>query len=217
MGLDIGGNGDSVGDFMPFILAIETSTRTGSVALASDGVVLREETFVAERSHNSQIFAPLGALLGDAEIDAVIVGTGPGSYTGVRIGIATAIGVSMARNVPLFGVASVCGVEADFDYAVVGDARRGVFFWSEVAGGEMLGDPELMSLDALKLRRHEHIFTFDEKPPIAAAVSVTPSAAVLAKLYSRRDLSEIPQVTVEPIYLAAPFITKPKGRGKTLD
>jgi tRNA threonylcarbamoyladenosine biosynthesis protein TsaB len=202
---------------MPSILAIETSTRTGSVALACDGVVLRGETFVAERSHNSQIFAPLGELLGDARIDAVIVGTGPGSYTGVRIGIATAIGISMARNVPLFGVASVCGVEADFDYAVVGDARRGVFFWCEVKNGEIQGNPELMSLDELKLRPYEHIFTFDEMPPMEGALSVTPSAAVLAKLYSRRDLSETPQVAVEPIYLAAPFITKPKGRGKMLD
>ena len=202
---------------MPTILAIETSTRTGSVALARDGVLLSEETFVAERSHNSHIFAPLSELIGDAEIDAVVVGTGPGSYTGVRIGIATAIGISLARDIPLIGVPSVCGIDCDGDYRVVGDARRGSWFLAHVVRGEMTVDPKLMAYEAIEHQIKGEVFTFDVKFPDERVKVMTPAAGVLAKRQSLRALNNLPTAAVEPIYLAAPFITTPKGRGKTLD
>ena len=79
------------------ILAIETSTRQGSVALRLGGRVEFAETFASQRSHNSQLFAPLEKALEIAErrITLVVVGTGPGSYTGARIGIAAGQGVAI--------------------------------------------------------------------------------------------------------------------------
>ena len=76
------------------VLAIETSTPLGSIAVVEQsGNVLFSESFESNRSHNSMLFAPLQRALGTfSEIDAVIVGTGPGSYTGVRIGISAALG-----------------------------------------------------------------------------------------------------------------------------
>ena len=91
------------------ILAIETSTALGGVAVVRDGEVCFEKTFSSERSHNSQLFAPLRealAVAGDT-LRAVVVGTGPASYTGVRIGIAAAQGIAVSREVPVIGLPSV--------------------------------------------------------------------------------------------------------------
>lgn len=186
--------------------------------MAKDGVLLRELTFIAERSHNSHIFAPLRELVdGAAEIDAVLVGTGPGSYTGVRIGIATGIGISLARNIPLIGVPSVCGVDHEGDYMVIGDARRGACFLCRVSGGEMQGEPELMRLDEIEAKLNGDVFTFDEKSISERARVLSPSAGVLAVRQSLKEINNVPASAVEPVYLSAPFITTPKGRGKTLD
>ncbi len=200
---------------MPAILAIETSTRTGSVALARDGVVVSEARFTAERSHNAHIFAPLRALLEMAgEIEGVLVGIGPGSYTGVRIGIACGIGLSLARNVPLAGMPSACALDEPGAYRVVGDARRGKFFTCRVEGGRMVGAPFLSE------RLDEPgglVFTFDDVPPAPEACLAVPSAGVLARLGSVLPPSEfagLGQKPVEPIYLAAAFVTTPKKPGK---
>ena len=82
---------------MKSILSIDTSTSEGKVALLVDNSVLYENSFTSERSHNSQIFNPLEAALNlcERKPSLIVVGTGPGSYTGVRIGIAASLGISM--------------------------------------------------------------------------------------------------------------------------
>ena len=93
------------------ILAIESSTPRGSLALWRDRRLVAVEEFQSERAHNSVLFGPLEAVLRQAEaLDLIVCGTGPGSYSGVRVGIAAAIGVSLARCVPLIGMPSVCAL-----------------------------------------------------------------------------------------------------------
>lgn len=202
---------------MPTILAIETSTRTGSVALARDGVVLQEASFLAERSHNSHLFQPLRALLELANgIDGVLVGTGPGSYTGVRIGISCGIGLSLSKGVPLAGMPSVCALDEPGAYRVVGDARRGKFFQCRVESGRMLGAPVLSDRSDLSDKSDLPVFTFDETPPIPEARLAVPSAGVLARLgslLSATQFAALGAAPVEPIYLAPAFVTTPKQRG----
>ncbi len=196
------------------ILAIETSTSSGSVAIAEDGELHGERSFQSRRSHNSQIFAPLGEILED-DLDGIVVGTGPGSYTGVRIGIAAGMGLALARGIPLMGIPSTQAIDCeDSTYAVVGDARRGDFFWS-------VGDAiEVLALEKLGFRALEWekpIFTFDAKPPVAAAVVTSPRAAVLARSASvldERKLNELAASPVEPIYLRPAFVTTPRKPGK---
>ena len=85
------------------ILAIETSTNVGSIAVLRDGDCVFSKTFTSERSHNSQIFAPLGEALEITTPGLIAVGTGPGSYTGARIGIAVGIGIFLSINAKLIG------------------------------------------------------------------------------------------------------------------
>lgn len=110
------------------VLALDTSTRVTSVALRtpSETFVRAEETPPAET-----ILGLVDALLGEARlgrdaIELVVVGTGPGLFTGTRVGVATAKGLAMALDRPLLGVSSLDAViaAAKADAAIV-DAGRG--------------------------------------------------------------------------------------------
>ncbi|MBI4265317.1 MAG: tRNA (adenosine(37)-N6)-threonylcarbamoyltransferase complex dimerization subunit type 1 TsaB, partial [Acidobacteria bacterium] len=94
------------------VLALDTTTRAGSCALARDGRVVREEASDAARAPASRLPRELEALLDRAgvalhEIDVLAAATGPGSFTGLRIGIATMQGLAMAAGKPLIGVSAL--------------------------------------------------------------------------------------------------------------
>lgn len=92
------------------ILSLDTTTRAGSCALLRDES-LREEASDASRDHAERLPGDLAALLQHQgvslqTIDAFAVATGPGSFTGLRVGIATMQGLAVATGKPLFGVSA---------------------------------------------------------------------------------------------------------------
>lgn len=93
------------------VLALDTTTRGGSCALARDGVVVREQAGDAARDQAQRLPSDLMVLL-DAErvalpeVDVFAVSTGPGSFTGLRVGIATMQGLAFAASRPLVGVSA---------------------------------------------------------------------------------------------------------------
>ncbi len=94
------------------ILALDTSGGARSCALLRDGIVLREDAGDRTHSQAARLPGELAALLerehvGLGEIDAFAVGIGPGSFTGMRVGIATMQGLAMAADRPLFGVSAL--------------------------------------------------------------------------------------------------------------
>jgi tRNA threonylcarbamoyladenosine biosynthesis protein TsaB len=95
------------------LLAIDTATSTAVVALGDlDGNLLALEAWQAGHRHAEELLGRIAALLGAAGIDragpgtlgGVIVGTGPGGYTGLRVGLATARGIARVAGAPLVGV-----------------------------------------------------------------------------------------------------------------
>ena len=91
---------------MDYLLHIDTSTDTGTVAIGGDGKLLALRSNTETRNHASTINILISEVLADANITfkqlaAVAVCAGPGSYTGLRIGMATAKGLCYALNIPL--------------------------------------------------------------------------------------------------------------------
>jgi tRNA threonylcarbamoyladenosine biosynthesis protein TsaB len=94
------------------ILALDTTTRGGSCAVARDGVVLQEGEGDAARSHAERLPVELMAVLEAArvslaDVDLFAAATGPGSFTGLRVGIATMQGLAFAAGKPLVGISTL--------------------------------------------------------------------------------------------------------------
>ncbi|WP_045462669.1 tRNA (adenosine(37)-N6)-threonylcarbamoyltransferase complex dimerization subunit type 1 TsaB [Sporocytophaga myxococcoides] len=94
---------------MALILSLETSTKVCSVAVHKDGDLLSVYEFRVERSHSKLITQAISFLLSGLELkvtdlDAIAVSRGPGSYTGLRIGVSTAKGLCYALEKPLISV-----------------------------------------------------------------------------------------------------------------
>lgn len=94
---------------MALILSLETSTTVCSAALHHDGNLLGSKELLTPQSASSQLTPIIDQLLKDSkisskEINAVAVASGPGSYTGLRIGVATAKGLCFALQIPLIAI-----------------------------------------------------------------------------------------------------------------
>lgn len=96
----------------PLILAIENSTMCGSVALVSEGLCLAEYSLTTSVTHSRRLLSSIQQLMDDTgfswdRLDAIAVSSGPGSFTGLRIGLTTAKGIAMATGKPLIGINSL--------------------------------------------------------------------------------------------------------------
>lgn len=185
------------------VLAIECSSQRGSVALLSDGVRLDMWEFLSPRGRGTELFARLESALRDCpRLNRVVVGTGPGSYNGMRMAIAAAWGIAKARGATLGGVSSLLGYEAG-EYFVVGDARARQWFLARVKNGSFVIPPALFDpADALALLEPGvPVFSTSVLDAIPQAEVSPPRADLLA----RREFS--PGLPV-PFYLKPPHITK---------
>lgn len=141
------------------ILALDSSTLTGSAAVLDGGAVLAESTARVRAGHAEQMLPLVQEVLARAEltladIARVAVGVGPGSFTGVRIAVATAKGLCLGAELPLYGVVSLDALAESAwalnDGVLVAalDARRGELFaaaW-RARGGER--DPVMAPMNA---------------------------------------------------------------------
>jgi len=104
---------------MSIILQIETATASCSVALAKDGNVLSSKTINQRNIHAEVITVFIGELFAEngltfKEMDAVAVSSGPGSYTGLRIGVSTAKGLCFSLDKPLISVETLQAMAAGY-------------------------------------------------------------------------------------------------------
>jgi tRNA threonylcarbamoyladenosine biosynthesis protein TsaB len=186
------------------VLAFDTATDVATSALIDDGRVVGERT-----SQPKALLEAVDELLRDADaapsdLGALVVGTGPGSFTGTRIGLAVARGLALALDVPVAGVSTLDALASARERALpVIDARRREVFVSgprAVAPDDLDVDPDSVCVGSGAVRyRH----TLEEKgavvPPDDDPVHL-PHARLHAAL--ARDFG--PAEDVQPIYVRAP-------------
>ncbi|MBI1258147.1 MAG: tRNA (adenosine(37)-N6)-threonylcarbamoyltransferase complex dimerization subunit type 1 TsaB [Chloroflexi bacterium] len=100
------------------LLAIDTATQSISIALHDGQQMLAEQTWMSENHHTAELAPAVRALLSGAHLTAadlsgLAVSIGPGSYTGLRIGVALAKGIASAQRIPLVGVSTLDTLAAE--------------------------------------------------------------------------------------------------------
>ncbi|MFT3923086.1 MAG: tRNA (adenosine(37)-N6)-threonylcarbamoyltransferase complex dimerization subunit type 1 TsaB [Myxococcales bacterium] len=128
------------------VLALDTSTFLGTVAVLRDGSLLAELSASVRASHGETLLPHVERVLTHAgvklaELDLLAVGIGPGSFTGVRIGVATAKGLALAEQKPLVGVTSLRTLARGMGHGVglavpVLDAHKGEVYCAAYARDE---------------------------------------------------------------------------------
>lgn len=149
----------------PRLLVIETATAACSVALVVDGAVVAERHEVVGRGHAERLVPMIGELPGGGRADAILVDVGPGSFTGVRVGLAAARGLAIGWGVPVHGYSSL----------------------ALIAAAGFASDPEADRLSVVLEGGHGEVFVQHFARPLidtAALVSLRPDAA-LAELDGR--------------------------------
>jgi tRNA threonylcarbamoyladenosine biosynthesis protein TsaB len=182
-------------------LVIENSAVPGSLVLARNGIVFHERAFHGAGELATEI---AGAIESIDQLDAIIVGIGPGSYTGLRVGVATAFGLSLATGCRTLACPSILGF-AENDYVVIGDARRGSFFFARITNGVIAEGPQLLpKTDLSNLigdKLDVPLFAVGPIPELPQVEVKVPCARFLLD----RAASYTP--LNEPIYLKEPHIT----------
>jgi tRNA threonylcarbamoyladenosine biosynthesis protein TsaB len=101
----------------PVILALETATMCGSIAIVAEGQCLAEFSLQTKETHSRRLLAGVDWIFGEAslgwpDIDAIAVSLGPGSFTGLRIALSTAKGLALASGKKMLGVGTLDGLAA---------------------------------------------------------------------------------------------------------
>jgi tRNA threonylcarbamoyladenosine biosynthesis protein TsaB len=187
------------------ILAFDTATDVATSALVDDGEVLGERA-----SRAVTVLEDLDALLRQAgahtrEVGALAVGTGPGSFTGVRVGLATARGLALALGVPVAGVSTLDALAAGAPGALpVIDARRREVFVLD-------GEPRVLSPEEVEPSGRHCVGSgaVRYRGVLEAAGAVIPPDADERHLPRARFHAQLardfgPAVAVEPLYLRMP-------------
>ncbi len=194
------------------VLALELSSPVGSVAFCGEDGRRDLKVFPADRKDSGLFYENLQAMqesMGRSEI--IVVGLGPGSYAGVRIAIATAVGLKAAWGARLLGLPSICALGPD-EYVAVSDARRNSFFFAHVVRGHCAEGPTLASEEEVRAKLREwHDLPRIAPQPLAQFEDIVvehPSALRLAELALQVEMGE--EKMLEPIYLREPYITTPK-------
>lgn len=132
------------------VLTLDTSTPavTAGIVRREDLSVPAQRVTVDARAHAERLTPNVVAALADAgltmaDLDAVVVGCGPGPFTGLRAGMATAAAYGHALGIPVYGVCSLdaIGVQTTGDALVVTDARRREVYWARYRDGIRTGGP----------------------------------------------------------------------------
>ncbi len=183
------------------------------MACADGDEILREENWTNDRRSVAHFFEALQRFVSDfGSPQRVVVGLGPGSYTGTRIAISAALGLRAATGAEVCGASSLLAFADDEEYAVIGDAKRASCFFAHIRRGKLVADILLLSETEMSARMRttdSAIYSADELPDFAGVAQAYPRASLLI---AAETAPFAPGETISPIYLREPHITVPRAR-----
>jgi tRNA threonylcarbamoyl adenosine modification protein YeaZ len=189
------------------VLVLDTSTPAITVGLVSEGRLVAERVVVDGRRHGELLAVGLREVLAAGNPDEVVVGVGPGPFTGLRVGIMTAAAFADARSLAVRGVCSLDGLAAP-STAVVTDARRKEVYWAVYDGDGLRVEGPHVTTPAEARERitvprivgdgaQLYGFATDDEPryPSALLLAAASEALPLTPLYLRRPDATEPGAT----------------------
>jgi tRNA threonylcarbamoyl adenosine modification protein YeaZ len=129
---------------MSKVLAIDTSTSRTCVAIIDEETVVYSGHRDGATAHGPSLPELVQEALTFTDVDEVVVGMGPGPFTGLRVGIAFAQTFALAREKPVRGVCSLDAIAAqvnDVDFIITVDARRKEVYWARYTNGVRISEP----------------------------------------------------------------------------
>ncbi len=183
------------------VLVIDTSTPAVLAAVVrrdDDGQIesLAERVSVDAHAHVELLTPNVVAALADADLhmadlDAVVVGCGPGPFTGLRVGMSTAAAYGHALDVPVFGVCSLDGIGggSEGEVLVITDARRREVYWARYRAGVRIDGPAVSAPADVPSTGAEQRIEFAHPTPVGLIAAVGDwdrEPGPLVPLYLRR-------------------------------
>ena len=207
------------------ILALDTCLFACSAAVVHDGAVLAARVEPMSRGHQERLAPLVAEVMAEAggvgfdQLDRIAVTVGPGSFTGLRVGLAFAKGLSAALAIPAVGVGSLEALAQPYEgrvFAVL-DAKRGQVYLQAFADGAAVSAPDALPIETAAARVAELAPDILVGTGVALLAQMRPSARAIAldhadpAAIAALGASRSP-VPPRPLYLRAPDAKLPGGR-----
>ncbi len=203
------------------VIAIDTSVGVSVAILRSNGELTQSQAvdhgMQGELTADliSQVVAKSGLAI--AEVTDVVVGVGPGPFTGLRVGLVTASVFAHARGVPIHGICSLDAIAFDYEKpcVVVTDARRKELYWARYEG-KRIDEPQVSKPEDLLAQFPDAEFVGPGAqlyPDVISGKALELKAGSLAKLFASGTAQ---LVDVSPMYLRKPDAVEPTNRKSVL-
>jgi tRNA threonylcarbamoyl adenosine modification protein YeaZ len=152
------------------------------VGIVRDGEILWQGFHDGATDHGNAVAALVKqALAAGVNPDRVVVGMGPGPFTGLRVGISFARAFAVARNIEVVGICSLDAIVVDLDeYTVAIDARRKEIYWAKYKDGLRISGP------AVSKPAEVDNFIIDQYPDLKKLVALSTSQNITEPMYLRR-------------------------------
>ncbi len=215
------------------VLALDTATPASTAALAEvtdDGLRgIAEHRTVDPRAHGEQLAPAIEALFAEAGVraralGAIVAGLGPGPFTGLRVGLATAASMGQALAIPTYGVCSLDAIgraAGPGRVLVATDARRREVYFATYSDGVRESGPDVarpadVVFEAAR-GAGEGVLKYGEifGVPVEEHLLYPPGAALIA-LAAERIVAAAPSEALTPLYLRRPDAVEPAGRKPVL-
>jgi tRNA threonylcarbamoyladenosine biosynthesis protein TsaB len=201
------------------LLAFDTATPATSAAVHDGERVLAETAAVDARRHGELLMPSIAGVLRRAgvtrdDLTAVVVGTGPGPYTGLRVGLVTARVLAAVLGIPAHGVCTLDAIAraaaaeaAGREFLVATDARRKEVYWARYSpagrrtAGPAVGSPAGLDASVPAAGEGPRLYPGSFGAVIGPRY---PAASVLADFASERLRAGQPLASAEPLYLRRP-------------